>query len=54
MLQRANWTWLPPGFQRKAGELVSPPPTPSLIHCEIQKVWLLGPGLVFPSVKWVG
>lgn len=29
-------------------------PVTPLTHREAQKEWLLGPGLAFPSVKWVG
>lgn len=29
-------------------------PVPPRAHCKIQREWLLGPGLTFPSVKWVG
>lgn len=29
-------------------------PVTPLTHCKIQREWLRGPGLAFPSVKWVG
>ena len=38
---------------RKTSEWAVAPVTP-LTHREVQKQWLLGPGLAFPSVKWVG
>lgn len=52
-IKRENGARLRPGLCGETGEL------PFLLshhrlHCKIQRVWLLGPGLTFPSVKWVG
>lgn len=51
MLQRENRAGPGPGLLRKTRELAGFAPVTPLTHCKIQREWLWGLGLAFPSVE---